>query len=131
MSWKKESRHIGLLRRINLIGSYIDLPGPVAFNVLQVQEPMHMGQRIIEFHLEIEKDGDWKKVMNGTTVGYQRLLQFPTVESQHLKFVIDKTWAEPLVSFLGLYMDTFSSVVNKYDNSSRVECFSKPDATVT
>ncbi|KAG8644643.1 hypothetical protein MANES_11G151202v8 [Manihot esculenta] len=126
MSWKKESRHIGLLRRINLIGSSIDLPGPVAFNVLQVQEPIHMA-RIIEFHLEIEKDGDWKKVMNGTTVGYQRLLQFPTVESQHLKFVIDKTWADPLVSFWGLYMDTFSSMVNKYDNSSRVECLSKPD----
>ncbi|KAJ9178060.1 hypothetical protein P3X46_009976 [Hevea brasiliensis] len=99
---------------------YLDLSESVSFNVLQVQEPIQMGQRIIEFHLEIEKDGEWKKVINGTTVGYQRLLQFPTVESQHLKFVIDKTRADPLISFLGVYMDSFSLVGNKFDNSSQM-----------
>ncbi|KAF2321748.1 hypothetical protein GH714_002064 [Hevea brasiliensis] len=99
---------------------YLDLSESVSFNVLQVQEPIQMGQRIIEFHLEIEKDGEWKKVINGTTVGYQRLLQFPTVESQHLKFVIDKSRADPLISFLGVYMDSFSLVGNKFDNSSQM-----------
>ncbi|KDP43984.1 hypothetical protein JCGZ_05451 [Jatropha curcas] len=97
---------------------FFDLQERTSFNVLQVQEPIHMGQRIIAFHFEILKDGDWKKVTNGTTVGYKRLLQFPTVESQHLKFVIDKTRADPLVSYLGIYMDQFSIVSHKFDNSS-------------
>lgn len=98
---------------------HLDLQESVSFNVLQVQEPVHMGQRIIEFHLEIMKNGDWTKVINGTTVGYQRLLLFPTVESQQLKFVIDKARADPLISFLGIYMDKFSSVDNKFDDSSQ------------
>ncbi|KAL5541648.1 hypothetical protein UlMin_009358 [Ulmus minor] len=51
---------------------------------LDLQEsPIDTGQRIIEFHLEIlDADEKWKNVANGTTVGYQRLLQFPTVKSE-------------------------------------------------
>lgn len=92
---------------------YLDLQEVVSFNILQVEEPIHMGQRVIEFHLEIlNKDGEWNEVTNGTTVGYRRLLQFPTVKSQYLRFVIDKSRADPLISYLGLYMDRFSILSN-------------------
>ncbi|OMP02471.1 hypothetical protein COLO4_11063 [Corchorus olitorius] len=87
---------------------YIDLQESMSFNVLQVQEPIQMGQRIIEFHLESLHGGKWKKVINGTTVGYKRLLKFPTVESQYLKFVVDKSRADPLICYLGIHMDRFS-----------------------
>ncbi|XP_002523703.2 alpha-L-fucosidase 1 [Ricinus communis] len=96
---------------------HLELQELVAFNVLQVQEPIHMGQRIIEFHVEILEDGEWKKVINGTTVGYQRLLQFPTAVSQHIKFVVDKSREDPLISYLGIYMDQFSIVSNKFGNN--------------
>ncbi|CAK7332213.1 unnamed protein product [Dovyalis caffra] len=93
----------------------LNLQESVSFNVLQVQEPIHMGQRISRFHLEIlNEDGKWRNVTNGTTVGYQRLLQFPTVETQHLKFVIDTSRADPLISYLGIYMDQFSIVDSAY-----------------
>lgn len=96
----------------------INLQESVSFNVLQVQEPIHMGQRIIKFHLDIlNEEGTWKKVINGTTVGYQRFLQFPTVKSQRLRFVIDKSRAEPLISHLGIYMDRFS-IVSSMSNST-------------
>ncbi|KAH9700392.1 alpha-L-fucosidase 1 [Citrus sinensis] len=98
----------------------INLQEPVSFNVLQVQEPIHMGQRIIKFHLDIlNEEGTWKKVINGTTVGYQRLLQFPTVKSQQLRFVIDKSRAEPLISHSGIYMDKFSIVSSMSDSTSQ------------
>lgn len=98
----------------------INLQEPVSFNVLQVQEPIHMGQRISRFHLDIlNEEGKWKKVINGTTVGYQRLLQFPTVKSQQLRFVIDKSRAEPLISHLGIYMDKFSMVSSMSDSTSQ------------
>ncbi|KAI4322312.1 hypothetical protein L6164_022019 [Bauhinia variegata] len=96
---------------------YIDLQELVSFNVLQLQEPIQMGQRVIEFHLETLNEGGWKRVINGTTIGYQRLLRFPKLISQHLKLVIDKSRADPLVSFLGLHMDqfsTFSDVKDQY-----------------
>ncbi|CAL0321950.1 unnamed protein product [Lupinus luteus] len=85
---------------------YINLQELVSFNVLQVQEPIQMGQRVIEFHLEaLNQGGVWNRVANGTTIGYKRLLLFPQVKSQYLKLVVDKSRAEPLVSYLGIYMD--------------------------
>jgi alpha-L-fucosidase len=100
---------------------YLDLQQVLSFNVLRVQEPIHVGQRVIVFHLEIlNEDGQWEKVINGTTVGYQRLLQFPTIKSQYLRFVVDKSRADPLISYFGIYMDQFSILSsNISDTSSR------------
>lgn len=96
---------------------YITLQDLVSFNVLRLQEPIHMGQRVFEFHLEIFSEGVWNRVVNGTTIGYQRLLRFPEVASRHLKLVIDKSRAEPLISLLGIYMDRFSLEGNLSDNN--------------
>lgn len=91
---------------------YLDLGQLQSFNVLQVQEPIHMGQRVIEFHLDVLNGGEWKTVINGTTVGYKRLMRFMLVKSQLLRFVIDKCRADPLISFLGIYLDQFSNVTS-------------------
>ncbi|KAE8732677.1 putative alpha-L-fucosidase 1 [Hibiscus syriacus] len=96
---------------------YLDLGESITFNVLQVREPIHMGQRTMKFHLEILSRGRWKNVINGTTVGYKRLLQFPTVQSQYLKFVIDKSRADPLISFLGIHVDRFS-ILSRASNTN-------------
>ncbi|VVA30572.1 PREDICTED: alpha-L-fucosidase [Prunus dulcis] len=99
---------------------YLNLQEIVSFNILQVQEPIQMGQRVIEFHLEVlNEDGEWNEVINGTTIGYQRLLQFPTVKSQYLRFVIDKARADPLISYLGIYMDEFSILSNLSNTTSQ------------
>lgn len=85
---------------------YINLKELVSFNVLKLREPIHMGQRVIQFHLEaLNQDGFWKRVVNGTTIGYQRLLLFQKLKSQYLKLVVDKSRAEPLISYLGIYLD--------------------------
>lgn len=99
---------------------YLDLGKSVSFNMLQVQEPIQMGQRVIEFHLDIlTEEGEWQRVINGTTVGYRRLLRFPTIESQYLRFVIDKSRADPLISHLGFYLDPFSIVNDASGTSSK------------
>ncbi|KAL2332001.1 hypothetical protein Fmac_019582 [Flemingia macrophylla] len=98
---------------------FIDLQELVSFNVLQVQEPIQMGQRVIEFHLEAwSQDGVWMRVANGTTIGYQRLLLFPKVKSRYLKLVLDKSRAEPLISYLGIYMDPVTVLRDTPDKKS-------------
>ncbi|XP_055834550.1 alpha-L-fucosidase 1 [Solanum dulcamara] len=88
---------------------YLYFQQVIAFNVLELQEPIQMGQRIIEFHLDILNEaGKWQHVVNGTTVGYRRLLLFPTVKSHLLRVVIDKSRVFPLISYLGIYMDSYS-----------------------
>ncbi|GER39441.1 alpha-l-fucosidase [Striga asiatica] len=90
---------------------YLDFDEAVEFNVVMVQEPIQMGQRIIEFRLDfVNGDGEWEVGANGTTVGYKRLLVlFPSVNSRRLRFVVVKSRAEPLVSYFGLYTDPFSA----------------------
>ncbi|GFZ20425.1 alpha-L-fucosidase 1 [Actinidia rufa] len=66
---------------------YLDFENQVTFNVLQVQEPIQMGQRVFEFHLDtLNEEGQWDVVINGTTVGYKRILRFPTVVSDRLSY---------------------------------------------
>lgn len=79
-----------------------------------------MGQRVAQFHLYTMNDGKWEEVVNGTTVGYQRILQFPKVESLQLRFVVDKSRAEPLISYFGLYMDPFSIFSSLPDMTSNI-----------
>lgn len=92
----------------------------VKFNVLQVQEPIQLGQRVIQFHLETLSNGEeWRQVINGTTVGYHRLLQFPMLETQELRFVIGKSRGDPLISYLGIYLDSFSILTETPTNTSQ------------
>ncbi|XP_047165969.1 alpha-L-fucosidase 1 [Vigna umbellata] len=99
---------------------YINLQELVSFNVLQLQEPIYMGQRVIEFHLEaLTQDGVWTRVVNGTTIGYKRLLLFPKLKSQYLKLVVDKSRADPLISYLGIYMDSVTVLRDTPDKKSR------------
>ncbi|KAL2536293.1 Alpha-L-fucosidase 1 [Forsythia ovata] len=87
----------------------LDFLEAVTFNILLVQEPIQLGQRIIDFHLDfLNEEGEWEEAVRGTTVGYKRLLRFGKVESSKLRLVIDKSRAEPLVSYLGIYEDPFS-----------------------
>lgn len=97
---------------------YLDFPELATFNVLLVQEPIQMGQRIIEFHLDIlNKKGEWQKVAKGTTVGYRRFLLFPEVETQGIRLVIDKSRADPLISYLGIFRDPFTNTDNVHSTN--------------
>ncbi|KAI8524122.1 hypothetical protein RHMOL_Rhmol13G0125100 [Rhododendron molle] len=90
---------------------YLDFQESVTFNVLQLQEPIQMGQRVFRFHLDaLNEKGIWKKVINGTTVGYRRLLLFPPVVSDRLRFVVDGSRADPLISYLGIHLDSVSGL---------------------
>ncbi|XP_043704994.1 alpha-L-fucosidase 1-like [Telopea speciosissima] len=101
----------------------LDFGESLSFNVLQVQEPIHMGQRIIEFHIDIHTEEDeWKTVVSGTTVGYRRVLRFLSVKSRYLRIIIDKSRADPLISFLGIYFDPFS-IVNDASSTNSTSYF--------
>ncbi|KAL6566837.1 L-fucose permease Glucose/galactose transporter [Orobanche minor] len=100
---------------------YFDFEEAVSFNVLMVQEAIQMGQRIVEFRLDfLNKSGEWEMVTSGTTVGYKRLLMFSTVRTSRLRFVVEKSRADPLVSYLGLYLDPFSNIGHVSEVRSRL-----------
>ena len=73
------------------------------FSVLLLQENISMGQRIEHFSLEAWTGNAWKQVVEGTTVGYKRLLRFPSVQTNKVRFTIDKSRLEPELAEFGLY----------------------------
>jgi len=79
------------------------LKSPATFDVLLLQENITVGQRIESFVLEY-KDGDvWKKITEGTTVGYKRLLRFDAVTASELRLRILSSRLNPTLSAIGVY----------------------------
>ncbi len=73
------------------------------FDVLLLQENIGIGQRIEKFVLEISQGGEWKKVGEGTTVGYKRLLRFDPVTTRKVRLRILSSRLNPTLSEIGLY----------------------------
>jgi len=81
----------------------IELGGPVKFDRILLQEPIHLGQRISKFEIRGHLKGNWFQVAQGTTIGYKRLLQIPSVQADRLQIVIKQANNTPAISNFGLY----------------------------
>jgi alpha-L-fucosidase len=76
---------------------------PISFGVLALQENIKVGQRIEQFILETWEKEQWRPIIEGTTVGYKRLLEFPTVSSRKLRLRILSSRLNPTLSEIGFY----------------------------
>lgn len=89
-------------------GHEFDLGGRKAFNVAAIAEDIKQGgQRIEGFALDALDGTDWREIARGTTVGWKKLLRFPTVETTRLRLRILRSRAFPLPLFLSCYDDPF------------------------
>ena len=84
----------------------MDLKGEKTFNVLLLQENIRKGQRVEKFILEYWENGQWKKATEGTTIGFKRLLEFPTVTASKVRLRILSARLQPALAEMGLYLDT-------------------------
>jgi alpha-L-fucosidase len=69
----------------------IDLGGPKRFNVALLKEDLRKGQQVEAFAFDIWDGKDWKEIARGTTVGWKKLLRFPTVESPKVRVRLLRT----------------------------------------
>ena len=81
----------------------IDLEKPTLFNRFLVQEYIRLGQRVKSFTLEALVEGNWKEVAKATTIGYKRILRFPSVKATRVRFSITDSKSCPLISNIGIY----------------------------
>lgn len=84
----------------------LELGAPVTFNVVRLQEPIAMGQRVAAYRVDVQRDGAWETVIRGTTIGYKKLdrLEEP-ISTDRVRIVIDNSLALPLLAETGLYLD--------------------------
>lgn len=66
----------------------LTFPSAQTFNILSLQENIAVGQRIESFVLEYKEANEWKKITEGSTVGYKRLLLFNAVNAKQVRLSI-------------------------------------------
>jgi alpha-L-fucosidase len=81
----------------------IDLGKPTLFNRFLVQEYIRLGQRVKAFTLEALVDGNWQELAKATTIGYKRILRFPSVKATKVRFTITDAKSCPVISNIGIY----------------------------
>ncbi len=81
----------------------IDFGDPTAINRFLIQEYIRLGQRVKAFTLEAFTGEEWEKIAEATTIGYKRILRFPTVEATKIRLSITDSKACPVISNIGVY----------------------------
>lgn len=81
----------------------ITLDGTKEFDRIMIQEPIQIGQRISAFEVQALLNNAWQTIAVGTTIGYKRILQIPTVQSDKIKICIRKANNMPAISNVALY----------------------------
>ncbi|TVZ60401.1 alpha-L-fucosidase [Flavobacteriaceae bacterium MAR_2010_105] len=81
----------------------IDFEKPTLFNRFLVQEFIPLGQRVKQFSLEAEIDGNWQTVANKTTIGYKRIIRLDDITATKIRLTIEDAKGCPLISNIGVY----------------------------
>ncbi len=67
------------------------------------QEYIRLGQRVKSFTVAAFSESEWNEVAKGTTIGYKRIVRFPSVNASKVRFTINDSKACPLISNIGIY----------------------------
>ena len=80
-----------------------DLDGEKTFNRLMLKEYIPLGQRVKQFSAEYWDGKQWQLIERQTTIGYKRILRFPTVTASKIRVNIEDALACPVLNGIGLY----------------------------
>jgi alpha-L-fucosidase len=81
-----------------------DLGSPRTFNLVSIQEPIALGERATQHHLEAKLNGVWTTIASGTTIGERKLHhEFGAVTASGIALVITQARALPAIAELGVY----------------------------
>lgn len=81
----------------------VQMDGPTAVNGILLQEAVRLGQRVKAFTVEAESDGVWTTVAQGSTIGFRRILWFPTVPATRIRVHVTDAKGSPCLFALKLY----------------------------
>lgn len=77
---------------------------PSRLNCIELQEPIQMGQRVINFRIEVKNEDGTVYDTTGTTIGHKRILTFPVQNARSVHIFITDSKAVPLIGEVGIYL---------------------------
>ena len=81
----------------------INLGSKIEVNRIILQEYIKLGQRVQEYKVSALLNGDWKPLIDGTTIGHKVIRKFPVIKTSEIKITINKSKACPVISNIELY----------------------------
>ena len=81
----------------------LDLGSTQKIKYILLQEYIRSGQRVKSFQVEAWVNDSWKKIAEGTTIGYKRILRVDPVETSKVRVVIADSKASPMITAVELY----------------------------
>lgn len=89
----------------------ITFPQATTFDTFLVEEYIPLGQRVKRFTLEAYINGNWIKLADQladkedglTTIGHRRIITFPEVKGERLRFIVNDSKDTPLISRIGVF----------------------------
>ena len=82
----------------------VALEGAPTFDLISLQEPIALGERTTDFHVDARVNGTWTTVASGTFIGERKLFQVTPVSADRVALVITGARGAPAISELGLYV---------------------------
>lgn len=84
----------------------LELERAPTFNVVRLQEPIALGQRVAAYRVEAWVGGAWQVISRGTTIGHKKLDRLPDpVTARRVRVVITDARAHPVLAEVGLHLD--------------------------
>ena len=98
----------------------IDLGEPADINCILLQEYIPLGQRVAQFNIEAwnEDINRWENLVYATTIGYKRILRFPTCKTGKIRLNILESLACPVLNNIEIYHLSFSQPLYPYKDST-------------
>jgi alpha-L-fucosidase len=84
----------------------VDLGGPRSFDLISIQEPIALGERATQHHVEARAGGLWMTIASGTVIGERKLHRTSPISADRIALVITQARGAPAVSELGVYDTT-------------------------
>jgi alpha-L-fucosidase len=81
----------------------VNLGAETEVNRVILQEYIKLGQRVQEFKVTAFSNGDWKPIIEGTTIGHKIIRKFPVIKTSKIKITISRSKACPLISNMELF----------------------------
>ena len=81
----------------------VDMPGPVTFDRVRLQEYVAQGQRVSLFEIEVDRGGSWVRLATGTTIGHSRIVAVPVTTTSRVRVTIHEARGVPLIASFSLH----------------------------
>lgn len=82
----------------------VKMPSPVTLNRIMLQEAVATnGERVEKHAVDAWIDGAWKEIVVSTNIGYKRILRFPEVTTDKLRFRLLESRLTPAISHISAH----------------------------